>query len=180
MAGQFLCSLMATNTRKGYLSRAPHHQEVFWAFYTCLEIWNSNLVYTSNKWHGTSDLSFNAIRSLWPTLQPKIGQVSFSTHGLINYMNSSDEALTLIKWFFWPLLIIVTVGQFFCTLRRGGPWLDHQIPCLWRVFQISSLNVLRYQLEIWFIHSISCTTFTFHEFTFPQNGVPVTDFMFLA
>ena len=56
--------LVATNTQKGDLSRAPHHRNVFFSFFSaCFEIWTWNLVYTSGRWHNTSSLNFITIRS---------------------------------------------------------------------------------------------------------------------
>ena len=51
---------------------------------TCFEksIWN--LVYTFSRWHDMSSLSCITIGSLWPSLQPKVGQTHFCNHGLIN------------------------------------------------------------------------------------------------
>ena len=44
---------------------------------TCFEISIWNLVYTFSRWHDMSSLSCIAIGSLWPSLQPKIGQTYF-------------------------------------------------------------------------------------------------------
>ena len=44
---------------------------------TCFEISIWNLVYTFSRWHDMSSLSCITIRSLWPSLQPKIGQTYF-------------------------------------------------------------------------------------------------------
>ena len=41
---------------------------------TCFEIYIRNLVYTFSRWHDISSLSCITIVSLWPTLQPKVGQ----------------------------------------------------------------------------------------------------------
>ena len=46
---------------------------------TCFKISVWNLVYTCSKWCYTSSLSFIPIGTLWPSLQPKIGQSHFST-----------------------------------------------------------------------------------------------------
>ena len=44
---------------------------------TCLEISIWNLVYTVSRWHDMSSLSCKTIWSLWPSLQPKVGQTHF-------------------------------------------------------------------------------------------------------
>ena len=47
-------------------------------FSTCFEISVWNLVYTCSRWCYTSSSSFISIGTLWPTLQPKIGQSHLS------------------------------------------------------------------------------------------------------
>ena len=44
---------------------------------TCFEISIWNLVYTFSRWHDMSSLSCITIGSLWPSLQPKVGQTHF-------------------------------------------------------------------------------------------------------
>ena len=44
---------------------------------TCFEISIWNLVYTFSRWHDMLGLSCITIRSLWPSLQPKVGQTYF-------------------------------------------------------------------------------------------------------
>ena len=44
---------------------------------TCFEISIWNLVYTFSRWHDMSSLSSITIGSLWPSLQPKVGQTHF-------------------------------------------------------------------------------------------------------
>ena len=52
---------------------------------TCFEISIWNLVYTFSRWHDMSSSSCITIGSLWPSLQPKVGQTHFFfNHGLIN------------------------------------------------------------------------------------------------
>ena len=81
---------------------------------SCFEILIWNLVYTSSRCH-TSSSSFIPIGTLWPTLQPKIGQSFFCIHGLKNYIEASDLVHTHLYgeclhpyWFsswlgnFWP------------------------------------------------------------------------------
>ena len=46
-------------------------------FSTCFEISNWNLVYAFSRWHDMSSLSFITIGSLWPSLQPNVGQTQF-------------------------------------------------------------------------------------------------------
>ena len=46
-------------------------------FSMCFEISIWNLVYAFSRWHDMSSLSFITIGSLWPSLQPKIGQTQF-------------------------------------------------------------------------------------------------------
>ena len=46
-------------------------------FLTCFEISIWNLVYAFSRWHDMSSLSFITIGSLWPSLQPKVGQTQF-------------------------------------------------------------------------------------------------------
>ena len=44
---------------------------------TCYEISLWNLVYAFSRWHDMWSLSFITIGSLWPSLQPKVGQTQF-------------------------------------------------------------------------------------------------------
>ena len=46
-------------------------------FSTRFEISIWNLVYAFSRWHDMSSLSFITIGSLWPSLQPKVGQTQF-------------------------------------------------------------------------------------------------------
>ena len=46
-------------------------------FSTCFEISIWNLVYAFSRWHDMSSLSFITIGSLWPSLQPNVGQTQF-------------------------------------------------------------------------------------------------------
>ena len=46
-------------------------------FSTCFKISIWNLVYAFSRWHDMSSLSFITIGSLWPSLQPKVGQTQF-------------------------------------------------------------------------------------------------------
>ena len=58
--------------RFGFFGRFPGF------FSTCFEISIWNLVYTCSRWCYTSSSSFIPIGTLWPTLQPKIGQSHLS------------------------------------------------------------------------------------------------------
>ena len=44
---------------------------------TCFEISIWNLVYAFSRWHDMSSLSCITIGSIWPSLQPKVGQTNF-------------------------------------------------------------------------------------------------------
>ena len=67
------------NTWKGVLLELPASEKFSGLFCTCFEISVWNLAYTSSGWCHTSNLSFIQILTLWPTLQPKIGQSQLST-----------------------------------------------------------------------------------------------------
>ena len=77
VAGQFLALWWIktwTKNLKGGVTRAPSQRKVFRTFFTCFDISVWNLAYTSSRWCHTSSSSFVPIWTLWPTLQPKIGQ----------------------------------------------------------------------------------------------------------
>ena len=60
------------------LSVRPSVRPSFQDFFsTCFEISIWNLVYAFSRWHYMSSLSFITIGSLWPSLQPKVGQTQF-------------------------------------------------------------------------------------------------------
>ena len=46
-------------------------------FLTCFEISIWNLVYAFSRWHDMLGLSFITFGSLWPSLQPKVGETQF-------------------------------------------------------------------------------------------------------
>ena len=46
-------------------------------FSTCFQILISKLLHTSSRRHFRSSSGFIAIRTFWPTLQPKVGQIQF-------------------------------------------------------------------------------------------------------
>ena len=90
--------------------------KVFRAFFsTCFEISIWNLVYTCSRWCYTSSSSLIPIGTLWPTLQPKIGQSHLSAFMALKtiwrpqiwYIHLYCECLDLY-WFsswlgnFWP------------------------------------------------------------------------------
>ena len=67
--------------KKNYFQNFGDYFCAFWIFRsfpgffsTCFEISVWNLVYTCSRWCYTSSSSFILIGTLWPTLQPKIGQ----------------------------------------------------------------------------------------------------------
>ena len=84
-------------------------------FCTCCEISVWNLAYTSSGWCHTSSSSLIPIWTLWPTLQPKIGQSHLSAFMALKiiqrlqiwYTHSNSECLDPC-WFlsslgnFWP------------------------------------------------------------------------------
>ena len=95
-------TLLATNTWKWGPCRAPHQWKVF--FYMFWDM-NLNLVYTSGRWCDISSLNFIAMRSLWPSLQPKIGQIHF--------LHMASSIIWILQiWHFWPLLILLWLGNF--------------------------------------------------------------------
>ena len=69
-------------TKSTQFRKAPWHQNVFKLFSPCLEVSIWNLLYTSNRWCGTSSLSFIAIGTLWPTLQPKRNNIHIDLSSL--------------------------------------------------------------------------------------------------
>ena len=77
MVGQF-SPLADKNTWKGVLLVLPASKTFYGLFCTCCEISVWNLAYTSSGWCHTSSSSFIPIWTLWPTLQPKIGQCHLS------------------------------------------------------------------------------------------------------
>ena len=68
------------NTWKGVLLELPAREKFSGLFCTCFEISVWNLAYTSSGLYHTSSLSFIPIWTLWPTLQPKIGQSHLSAY----------------------------------------------------------------------------------------------------
>ena len=103
------------NTWKGVLLELPASEKFSGLFCTCFEISVWNFAYTSSEWCHTSSLSFIPIWTLWPTLQPKIGQSHLSAYMALKiiqrpqiwYTPSNSECLDPY-WFlsclgnFWP------------------------------------------------------------------------------
>ena len=107
----------------GGVTRAPSQRKVFPHFLcTCFAISVWNLAYTSSGWCHTSSSSFIPIWTLWPTLQPKIGQIIYLHSWPPNYIEASNLVNTLKYWVSWPLLML---GQFLAlwwtkTHERGS------------------------------------------------------------
>ena len=66
------------NTWNGVLLELPASEKFSRLFCTCCEISVWNLAYTCSGWCHTSSSSFILIGTLWPSLQPKIGQSHLS------------------------------------------------------------------------------------------------------
>ena len=78
MVGQYLALWRTKNTWKEVLLELPASEKFSGLFRTCCEISIWNLANTSNGWCHTTCSSFIPIWTLWPTLQPKIGQSHLS------------------------------------------------------------------------------------------------------
>ena len=74
----FFGPLVDKNTWKGVLPELPASEKFSGLFCTCCDISVWNLAYTFSGWCHTSSSSFIPIWTLWPTLQPKIGQSHLS------------------------------------------------------------------------------------------------------
>ena len=166
------------NTWKGVLLELPASEKFSGLFCTCCEISVLNLAYTSSGWCHTSSLSFIPIRTLWPTLQPKIGQshlsafmarklyrgLRFGTHTqIVSVLTPVDfcHAWAIFgslvgkntrKWELVELPASDTWGLNFVRIRS--------LPL--KNFLNFFLNVLPSQLESWFIHWVGCTTYWVH------------------
>ena len=110
-------------------------------------IWN--LVCTFSRWHDMSSLSFITMMSLWPTLQPKVGQTHFFfNHGLKNQVKSFKFGTMVARYilpdissvFFFQNSYLWNFGDYFCVF-----W-------IFRSFSGFFLHVLRYRFETWYIH----------------------------
>ena len=120
---------------------------------TCFEISIWNLVYTFSRWHDMSSSSCITIGSLWPSLQPKVGQTHFFNHGLINQDKFFKFGTQV------ACCILLDISSVFCKniifrilaiifVRFG----------FFKVFRAFFLHVLRYQFETWYIHAVGGVT----------------------
>ena len=125
--------------------------EVFQAFFYMF--WDISLkyVYTCSRWCYTSSSSFIPIRTLWPTLQPEIGQSHLSAFMSLKIIKRPQIWYTHLYcecldpyWFsswlgnFWP-----SGGQ---KHLKGGVT---RAPSQCKVFQTLFVHVVRYQFETW-------------------------------
>ena len=78
MVGHFLALWQTKTLDKGVLLELPASEKFSGLFCTCCEISVWNLAYRSSGWCHTSSSSFIPIWTIWPTLQPKIGQSHLS------------------------------------------------------------------------------------------------------
>ena len=99
------------NTWKVALVELPASEKFSRLFCTCFEISVWNLVYKSSRWCHMSSSSFIPIWTLWPTLQPKIGQSHLSAFKLyrgLRFGTHTQIVSALRDWFssclgnFWP------------------------------------------------------------------------------
>ena len=101
------------NTWKGVLLELPASEKFSGLFCTCCEISVWNLAYTSSGWCHTSSSSFIPSGTLWPTLQPKIGQSHLSAFMALKiilrlqiwYTHSNSECLD-------PYWLLSCLGNF--------------------------------------------------------------------
>ena len=118
-------------------------------FSTCFEISIWNLVYAFSRWHDMSSVSFITIGSLWPSLQPKVGQTQF----LQSWPYKSRSILQILyvdgllyasqhKFRFLQKSYFLNFGDYFCAF-----WILRSFPGFF-------LHVLRYQFETWYIHLV--------------------------
>ena len=147
-------------------------------FCTCCEISVWNLAYTSNGWCHMSSSSFIPIWTLWPTLQPKIGQSHLSAFMALKiiqrpqiwYTLSNSDCLD-------PYWLLSCLGNFWPSGGQNtwkGELVELPASDTWGLSFISIrslplksfldffLNVVPYQLESWFIHWVGCTTYWVH------------------
>ena len=149
-------------------------------FSTCFEISVWNLVYTCSRWCYTSSSNFIPIWTLWPTLQPKIGQSHLSAFIAVKiiYRGLKFGTHTEIVSVLTPI-DFCHVWEFFGPLgdKNTGKGGVSSATSQWHEVWVSSesgldlplksfldffLNVLPYQLESWFIHWVGCTTYWVH------------------
>ena len=158
LVGHFLPS-GRQNPRKGELSKASHWRKVFWTFCTCFKISILNLVYAFSRQHHT--LSLITFRSLWPTLQPIMGQSHFFSFMVSKNIKSLYIWYThlYIKcldpyWFFFM------VGHFLAlgwpqTLGKG---ILAQLPVSGKFSELFVYFLLRYKLTTWYIQPVGGKT----------------------
>ena len=65
---------------------------------TCFDISIWNLAYTFGRWHHTVSLSFLTTRLLWPTSQPKVGQIHFIVFMALKKQDKSFRFCTEIPF----------------------------------------------------------------------------------
>ena len=120
---------------------------------TCFEISIWNLVYTFSRWHDMSSLSCITIGSLWPSLQPKVGQ----THFLQSWPHKSRYILQI--WYTDGLLCTSRHKFRFCkNIIFGILAIIFAAFGFCEVFWAFFLHVLRYQFETWYIHAVGGVT----------------------
>ena len=153
-------------------------------FSTCFEISVWNLVYTCSRWCYTSSSSFIPIGTLWPTLQPKIGQSPLSAFMALKIIqrpqiwythsncdtHSNRECLDpywLLSCLdnFWPSGGQKHLKGGLVELPASDTWglsfiRLRSLPL--KSFLDFFLNVVPYQLESWFIHWVGWTTYWVH------------------
>ena len=161
MVRQFLAFWWPPTLGRGSKQSSPPAGSFPSFFFTCFDIWTWNLVCTSGRWRDTPSLSIIAIR--WITLQPKLGQIRFSTR-----MASSIIWIQQI----WHLhLYSESFGpiEFCYSWAIFGPSGQRVFLTFSECFEVSTWKLV--------IHSVSCTTHWVH--VSPEWAL-VTYFMFLA
>ena len=122
---------------------------------TCFEISIWNLVYTFSRWHNMSSLSCIIIGSLWPRLQPKVGQ----THFLQSWPHKSKKMNSSNLVHRWTAVYFSTKVRFFVIILFSEFW--QLFLCVLDFSKFSGLfflHVLRYQFETWYIHAVCGVT----------------------
>ena len=161
---------------KGGVTRAPSQRKVFRTFCTCFGISVWHLAYTSSGWCHTSSSSFIPIWTLWPTLQPKVGQSHLSAYVALKLYRGFGTHTQIVSvltptdfrhvWaIFGPLVDRYTRKGELVELPASDTWglsfiRIRSLPL--KSFPDCFLNVLPYQLESWFIHWVGCTTYWIH------------------
>ena len=146
-------------------------------FSTCFEISIWNLVYAFSRWHDMSSLSFITIGSLWPSLQPKVGQTQFlqswpyKSRWILQIWYLDGPLYTSRhKFRFFQKSYFQNFGEYFLYARlKNGRIMLWQCPSVCpsvrpsirpsvRVFRTFFQRALRYQFETWYMHSVGGTT----------------------